>query len=241
MNSRLTYAPQQEAQARAICTALGQGWILRNASGDPDEYHDWHLRRVEDGLELNLSWPDGYVREKAEQASPIRRADLRLTITGVWPRDHAQQTAIPTRTELGSQVTSISVDLGKPAAKIAQEIVGRLLHGGFETLYRRSMEIVRSRNAYGDLTEATLTRILCAIPGSYRGQNSKTSIYFRQDNHAYTVSVQGDSVRFESFSAPADAAIAALRVLSVDQCVKCGRAIDAEHECRAGCSQPVEA
>lgn len=214
MNSRLTYAPQQEAQARSICTALGPGWILRQASAQPDEWHDWHLRRVADGLELDLSWPDGYVREKAEQRDDqYSKKDLRLTIAGVWPRDHDQQPAIPTRTELGAQVTSISVDLAKPAETIAKDLQRRLL-GSFEPLYRRSVEIIRSRNAYHDLTEATIARILREVPGAHRGQHSSGAIYLGEASHAYGLHVQGDSVRLEAFSCPVAQAIAALRALA---------------------------
>lgn len=221
------YWSQQEAQGRAICNELAKltddggihgdthtgamGWCLRDVSSTPAEWRSWQLQRIADGLELSLGWPDAYTRERAERSGD--RKDLRLTIAGVWPRDHAQQTAIPSQTKRGGHTTEISVDLARPAEAIAKEIQRRLLPG-FEALHKRSAEIIRSRNAYGDETERTLARILAAIPGSYRGQHSKASVYFQAENYAYVVSCQGESVRFEAFSAPVEAAIAALQVLS---------------------------
>lgn len=200
------YWPAQEAQARALSTALGQGWIARNASPNPDEYQAWHLQRLEDGLELDLQWDDqGQREDRAKRGEAVR-----LAVRGVWPRDHEQQACVPTQTERGGHRTSITVDAGKPAEAIAKEIQRRLL-AGFTLLHRRAMDIVNRRGTYHTQIEQTLRTILEAIPGSYRGQHAKASVYFRSENHAYSVSVQGESVRFEAFSCPAAVAIRVLQ------------------------------
>jgi hypothetical protein len=199
---------EQLAQGRAISTALGEGWILRDNSPAPDEWRAWHLRRLEDGLELDLTWEDKYSQDWRSK----RGEAARLAIGGVWPKDHEGQSVVPSQTEREGRRTQITVDQTKPAAVIAKDIERRLL-SSFTNLHKRAMEIVRSRAEYGSQTEQTMRAILAAIPGAHRGEHSKTTIYLGEDNYAYTCVVQGESVRFEAFTAPLPAALVVLQAL----------------------------
>ncbi len=216
--------PAEEAQARAIVNALGEGWILRNESREPAEWQCWEARRLADGLALAFGWPTAY--GAAKHKGP------RLEIRGVWPAGiDGTPTVIRTPYGEADPVTSITVDASKPADTIAKDVLRRLVPS-FETLYRQARELISTRTTYADLESRTLAAILAAEPGARRSTNSGSTIYLGPGSHGYTLQVSGDSVRFEPFSVDLPVALRILAALhkaptfaEFCPCEKCGAMI----------------
>lgn len=205
-----------EYMARAIVTAMGPHWTLIDASHEPAQWHDWRARRS-DSLTLAFSWADKYSSFKDQN---------RLQIRGVYPHDQAGDVKVPSRTHEGKQpTTEISVEASKPAATIAKDINRRLIPG-FELVWRRAWEMANHADFYAQQVQDGMNQIIAAIPGAHRSPNSKGSVYFDSAQHAYAVSVQGDDVRFESFTCPLEVAILVLQATRKDPtCSACGIAI----------------
>ena len=186
MSYRDTPKPDQEAQARAIASVLGQDWTLANRAPHDAEYTDWHLCH-KDGYELDLTWPTIWNNRPA-----------RLEIRGVWPIGKDNQVRLPSQTDRAGHKTMITVDQTRLAEAIAKDITRRLLPS-FLPLWERAKQLTEDGNRYIDQTEATI-RALVATGG--RRSEHQNAVYFDETSYLYKADVSGDSVRFESISVP---------------------------------------
>jgi hypothetical protein len=217
--------PAQAAQAGAIVSALGSGWVLLNASKDPDEYQYLQARRLADSLTLALDWPEAW-RKADKHRSP------RLTIALAWPSDAKGDRRIVRIRADQNLTTEISVDSTKPAETIAKDITRRLIPS-VETLHAQAIQLIAQADTAASAQRATVAAILAAEPGSRLSANSGDSvIYLGAGSHGYTLRVDSDtSVRFEPFSVDLPAALRILAALRRAQgqysCSQCGDAINA--------------
>jgi hypothetical protein len=222
--------PAIELQARQICAALNAGpwtaseaqklvelpavgggrWVLEDASGSPEEWHCWRLRRqFPDDLRLSLDWPEAW--RKAD-----KRNGPRIAIGLVWPTD-AKHSPRVIRAPYGEKdpVTEITVDASKPAAVIAADIMRRLVLKDGERLHAEATRLIDLADKAQQAQQATVRAILAAEPGSRLSPNSGDSvIYLSARSHGYTVRVDSDtSVRFEPFTVDLPAALKILEAL----------------------------
>jgi hypothetical protein len=207
--------PAVELQARQICAALNEtpwpvGWVLEDASGSPEEYHCWRLRRkFPDDLRLSLDWPEAW--RKADRARGPR-----ITVSLVWPTD-AKHSPRVIRTPYGQKdpITEITIDAGKPAAQIAADIMRRLVLKDGERLHAEAVRLIMAADVAQQAQQATVRAILAAEPGSRTSPNSGDSvIYLGAGSHGYTVRVDSDtSVRFEPFTVDLPVALRILEAL----------------------------
>jgi hypothetical protein len=199
--------PAQAAQAGEIVSALGSGWVLLNASKDPDEYQYLQARRLVDGLTLALDWPEAW-RRADKHRSP------RLTIALAWPCDAKGDRRIVRIQADQNLTTEISVDSTKPAGTIAKDITRRLIPSA-ETLHAQAIQLIAQSDTARAAQRATVAALLAAEPGSRLSANSGDSvIYLGPTSHGYTLRVDSDtSVRFEPFSVDLPAALRILEAL----------------------------
>ena len=81
-------------------------------------------------------------------------------------------------------------------------------------LYQTKRARANGADAYAAQTAETRARVLAAAEGAGRESGRDLGTVFLRDNHAYSVTAQGDSVRFEAFSCPVDVAIQVLALLA---------------------------
>lgn len=188
----------RKTQAIDLALYLGPTWAAYDyGEGKGYDRPIWRLRR-EDGLELSLDWPECW---KAREGH-------RLSIGPVWPVDGRNQSCKP----YDAPDLSISVAQTKPAKQIAAEIQRRLL-APWEPYRALALERQHNANSYADLTERTRQAVLAqeGAHGAHAGHHGEG--LFLRHSHAYGISAQGDSIRFEAFSCPAAVGLQVLALL----------------------------
>lgn len=204
-----THADARKTDAHAIANALGTDWRAENLSADPHQWDDWTLIRSSDDLHLGLRWTRHDYYKVSERN--------RLAIALDWPRDPDTKTVYNLRTPHGEPepVTKITVSSLTPHATIARAILSRLVNKDAARLHAEAVARMTSARSYENGIQATIARILEAHPFARPSRNSDPhTLYMGTDSQAYAVRVDGpDSIRFEAFSAPADAALRILDAL----------------------------
>jgi len=190
-DDRLQNQINQSRTIDELLSILGPEWSLVEVM--TEGYTGFRRLSHAEGYGLSLQWPE---RD-------------RVSISGTWPVDNARHMHIPSAHDSG-QYSRITVNATRPAKAIAAEITRRLLPA-YLPVYARMKAQAERANEYAALTARTKAAL--TDTGLVRlGHRDGDSIYPTADLGIYTMRPQGDTVRFEAFSVPAELAIAILKL-----------------------------
>jgi hypothetical protein len=200
-----TTEAEKDQTIKALAAALGADWSVRPA---PDTGIATRTIVTGKGYGCTLHWstyPAG-----------------RIEVSGVWPSTADGRTTYPSQC-YGMTSPGITVSAERPIKTLAAEIIRRFLPA-YLPVYDKLAERAAGADDYAAKTKRTAAALLAALPGARAGaRNHDDATVWLHDNHAHSVTAQGDSVRFEAFSCPADVAIKVLQLLRTGP----ARALDA--------------
>lgn len=113
--------------------------------------------------------------------------------------------------EYGKAAPEISVALNRPARAIAADIARRFLPEA-TVVYQKMVHRIGEANAYEASTKGLLERLAAATGEKARPHSTELYLHGRGDTYA-RMSVQGESVRFESMSVPGSIALEIVKLL----------------------------
>lgn len=176
------------AQVQQIAAAMPKGWTWETDRA-------FRILRHADGYAIVLDWPTCW-----------HGAPSRIDVRGWWPCDTKGKRYTPYE-----GAPHITVTASKDAKKIAGDIVRRFLPEYFP-LWGKTLERAEQMNLYYEQTAQSTAALVAA--GCRTSEH--TSQVYAHDS-LYTLTVQGESVRFEAFSCQVPTAIALLHLLDEKQ------------------------
>jgi hypothetical protein len=163
------------ATARAVATALGEGWSLRR---DP-EAHNLHLDGP-DGLTIWFRFGGWQNEGRIEVHSGAHELNKHLAYNQGWPK--------------------ITVARGRLPGDIAKEIIRRLLPG-YRELHAEVMDRKRQNDEWHRQRDAFHARLLTALGGIGEGRTNprgeRDSIHIGNYSRGGNIEVNSDSIKLD--------------------------------------------
>lgn len=178
---------QQEHAAHATQVALIQAALGHDWRDDSHADHESFRLVHTDGHGIRLSW-----------------SRHRVEVSGIWPKSGPH--GAEKWPDYGKRPT-ITVADTKTSATIARDITNRFLPV-YLPIWSEQVQRLNAELAYEQQTRETAARIAQATGQKVRTDHNgePTAAIYLSGYHPYSLTAQGDKVRFEAFSVPADIA-----------------------------------